>query len=100
MLRLTMLGLLALMTACTENHYCPPEQDGPQAPVNDPDGDVFNPSCDCPGEEPQEPQEPCEPGGGQPVPEPGTMLLFGTGIATVGALNRRRKKREEASQDV
>lgn len=47
-------------------------------------------------------QDECPPGGhgSQPVPEPGTMVLFGTGIAAVGALSRRRKKRQEASQDV
>lgn len=46
--------------------------------------------------------EECPPGGhgSQPVPEPGTMLLFGTGIAAVGAVSRRRKKREEASKNV
>ena len=36
-------------------------------------------------------------GGGQPVPEPGTLLLVGSGLAGVGAsLLRRRRKREEA----
>jgi len=41
-----------------------------------------------------------EPGGGgsggQPVPEPGTLLLVGSGLAGIGAsLLRRRRRREE-----
>jgi len=43
-----------------------------------------------------------EPGGGgsgaQPVPEPGTLLLVGTGLAGIGAsLRRRRRRLEEGS---
>jgi len=30
-------------------------------------------------------------GGGNPVPEPGTILLFGTGIAGLTAIGRRKK---------
>lgn|GEM_PF-4940545 len=32
--------------------------------------------------------------GGQPVPEPGTLLLFGSGIAGLGASLLRRKRRD------
>lgn len=34
-------------------------------------------------------------GGGQPVPEPGTLLLFGTGLAGIGASLLRRRRRED-----
>jgi len=33
------------------------------------------------------------PGGGDPVPEPATMLLFGSGLAILGAARLRRKVR-------
>ena len=33
------------------------------------------------------------PGGAQPVPEPGTLILFGTGIAGLGASMLRRRRR-------
>ena len=36
--------------------------------------------------------------GSQPVPEPGTLILFGTGLAGVGAsLLRRRRRADKAS---
>ena len=35
------------------------------------------------------------PSGGQPVPEPGTLLLFGTGLAGIGASLLRRRRRDE-----
>lgn len=38
-------------------------------------------------------------GGGQPVPEPGTLLLVGSGLAGVGAsLLRRRRRRENTGK--
>ena len=35
--------------------------------------------------------------GSQPVPEPGTLILFGSGLAGVGASLLRRRRRAEAS---
>ena len=35
------------------------------------------------------------PSSGQPVPEPGTLLLFGTGLAGIGASLLRRRRRDE-----
>jgi len=114
---------------------------GPQAPINDPDDGVFQPGPDAGGsagagdaltDDPltdatgggtggsgdaggaqqgggtgsaqdggsgggtsQEggSQPPTE-GGGQPVPEPGTLLLVGSGLAAAALLRRRRKPLE------
>lgn len=38
-------------------------------------------------------------GGGQPIPEPGTILLFGSGIVAAGWITRRRKKTHEPRRD-
>ena len=35
-------------------------------------------------------------GGGQPVPEPSTLLLFGSGLAGLAAMRRRRKNDAQA----
>ena len=105
MIRITTIMLLALLASCDENnYYCPPKDDQPQTPVNDPDTGVFNPPvCECPPDEEPTPHG-CPPGGGAPVPEPGTMLLVGSGLAAGASFSRRRKKKreeaEEASKDV
>lgn len=100
---------------------------GPDTPINEPDTGVFNPTGPVTGEETPEPGEPQpgpgggpqsgtkstdssrdgrNPGdegqgsnadGGQPVPEPGTLLLVGSGLAGIGAslLRRRRRNGDE-----
>src|SRR5690606_19369461 len=111
------------------------DQAGPEAPINDPDTGVFNPSEPVagggetpnggsgntgtgsggqgtgggtqgggsgssgsgeggnPGVEPEGGGS-----GGQPVPEPGTLLLVGSGLAGIGAsLLRRRRRREDVA---
>lgn len=110
------------------------EATGPEAPINDPDSGIFDPSGpgdtgsannggggeggggqnggggtgsggSGTGKQPGNPNGPStvgeEPegggGGGQPVPEPGTLLLVGSGLAGISAsLLRRRRKRDEA----
>lgn len=53
-------------------------------------GSTGEPGGGNPGEEPTEGGN-----GGQPVPEPGTLLLVGSGLAGVGAsLLRRRRRRD------
>jgi hypothetical protein len=43
------------------------------------------------------PNGPAGPSGGQPVPEPGTLLLVGTGLAGAALLRRRRRPATDAS---
>ncbi|MCK5940557.1 MAG: PEP-CTERM sorting domain-containing protein [Planctomycetes bacterium] len=146
-----LIACLALPACSDGSRAIVATNDGPEAPINEPDTGAFNPPGSTgTGSEPTggnpsgsgasgsgitpEPGEPGEggngagtaggslPGGttgggnggtggnpsnggstvgnegsanGQPVPEPGTLLLFGTGMAGIGAsLLRRRRKRE------
>jgi len=38
-------------------------------------------------------------GGGNPIPEPGTMLLFGSGAVAAGWVSRRRRKALEIERE-
>ena len=68
--------------SCKECHPCDPH--GHNIPG-------WKPCEPC---EPNKPGDPCGPGG-QPVPEPGTMLLAGTGLAGIWAARRKRKNAVE-----
>lgn len=62
---------------CTSDPFCEPP---PPPPCEPPP-----PPC--------EPQPPCGPA--EPVPEPGTMLLVGTGLAAAAAYRRRRTNKTQ-----
>jgi hypothetical protein len=143
-LTINLLIACLILPACTDHvGTVVTDKAGPEAPINDPDSGVFNPSepaagGDDPvagntggstnaggtgggnsggtgqgssgsGTQPGGGGSPAgggggnpggEPGGGnsggQPVPEPGTLLLVGSGLAGIGAsLLRRRRRRED-----
>lgn len=101
---------------------------GPDTPINEPDTGVFNPTGPVADEVTTEPGEPQpgpsgspqsglkqvagsdqgpNPGdedqddntdGGQPVPEPGTLLLFGSGVAGIGASLLHRRRRQDGDK--
>lgn len=104
-------------TACgnSGSAVVPTDTDGPANPINDGDSGIFQSggggaapgnngsgngsgngssggNSNSLGNEPQ-----VHGGGSQPVPEPGTLLLVGSGLAGVGAsLLRRRRKQAKA----
>lgn len=96
-------GLLVLVligsVACTDHSsgtasVKEPETPGspdPREPV-DP-GNPVHPGD--PGPIVREPS-PGEPQPGEPIPEPGTMLLLGTGLAGAAVYHRRRQRRRNA----
>lgn len=93
-------ALLWTLQSCSDSSSTQPAAESqqpapPPAPINPADGSVVGAL----------PREPASEGGsgepsgsgspGQPVPEPATMLLIGTGLAGVAIYRRRRKHTTE-----
>ncbi len=135
-LLLPLLLILPIAACAKSNGTLAAVDDGPAAPINDPDTRVIEPSGgnpiepgsnETPGGVPgsnngstggaststSSPGGPGSPGGngsqpgnndpggnsgsnaGSPVPEPGTLILFGSGIAGLAGFSLRRRRRED-----
>ena len=99
--------LLVVVLVCLGGVACTDKSEGlALVPITpDPGG---SPPVIPPGNPPGNPGNPPEPGPplnpgvkdpnpGEPIPEPGTMLILGTGLASVAVYHRRRQRRRKRS---
>ena len=114
------LSLSLILAACADHSGTIASiADGPSAPINQPDNHVVDPGTSTPSTNSPSESEPgsgpsspggsnpgggnppgggTEGGGGSPVPEPGTLLLVGTGLAGAALLRRRRQALQQDGQ--
>lgn len=103
---LLVCGLALLLAACADHSGASPRivSDMPKPPVNRGDDQTFAPvdpsrPNDPPRTQPMAPDrmKPNEPGG-NPAPEPGTMLLVGSGLAGVALYYRTRRRAQTKTE--
>lgn len=90
------LSLTLFLGACSDSSSAPiANPNNPKGPITRPDDKIFDPGDPTKPVAPGLPkQPPPDNPGGNPVPEPGTMLLVGSGLAGLAMYYRRRKSRD------